>query len=191
MANRTHPTTATWTLMAVASLLAIGSTTGCKSDKAQPAVVHGEEFVRADATRNVGCISQAQAASGAKADGMLYDRNFHGEKLNSLGMTKLDLIVKGTPAGDPVVVYLNVPQDGLETRRPAVLAYLKEGGLKEEQIKLIDGSNPTNTTPSAMSMSKLYKSTNGTYTGELAESADSVSAAAGGGGSMGASSGSK
>jgi hypothetical protein len=185
MTNRnTHPM-AKWTFLATATamLLIAG---GCNSNKPETPVVHGEEFDNACAPRAVGQMAQSQSAAGAKSDGMLYDHNFRGDKLNSLGQSKLDLIVKGTPAGDPVVVYLNVPADGLETRRPAVLAYLKEGGLAEGKIKLVDGPNPSKTANAAM-LPRIYKSREGVYDGQTAESADASSTSGGG---MSASSGS-
>jgi hypothetical protein len=189
MANlHTHPT-AKWTQLAsaMAALLLIAG--GCHSEQHAP-VAHGEKFYDESAPRSVGLLAQSQSAAGAKADGMLYDHNFHGAKLNSLGQAKLDLIVKGTPAGDPVVVYLNVPHDALATRRPAVLAYLREGGLKDAQVKLIDGPNPTEGTPAAKTLQRMYKAKEGSYDGDMVEATDTTGGM-GGGASQTSSGGSK
>ncbi|HSV13947.1 MAG TPA: hypothetical protein VLI90_06780 [Tepidisphaeraceae bacterium] len=178
MANlHTHPTAKLTQLAALAITTLLLVAAGCHSNPNQK-IAHGEEFSDEKAATSVGQMAQAQTAAGAKNDGMLYDHNFHGTKLNSLGQTKLDLIVKGTPAGDPVVVYLNVPQDGLAARRPAVLAYLHDGGLKDAQIKLIDGPATGENTPSAKTMSKIYMAKDGSYTGEMAE--DQAAGSAGG-----------
>ncbi len=97
---------------------------------------------------------------------MLYDMHFHGGKLSSLGEGKLDLIVKGTPAGDPVEVYLDGPHDMMTERHSAVAAYLKKSGLSENDIVVADGINPNVTTPTAYNLGGLYKQDGGSYNGQ-------------------------
>src|SRR5207248_10825734 len=84
-------------LLVVAVVLTVAP--GCNSSKPRPAIAHGERFDCDDKPRSVGQFAQSQAAAGAAADAMLYDRNFRGNALNSLGQSKLDLSLKGTSAG--------------------------------------------------------------------------------------------
>jgi hypothetical protein len=184
--TKNHPTTnLKWAaLLAAAMLLA---TTGCQSntDKAaeQPRILHGEQF-DPEQSKSVANAADAQIAAGAKADGMLEADHFHGTKLNSLGESKLHLITKGTAATDPVVVYLDIPADGIAARKPAVVAYLKNNEhLTDARIKVVDGANPDDNTPTAYNLSQIYKSKGdgGGYTGEPAEqTAGGGEAAAGG-----------
>jgi len=157
----------------IATALTLLAATGCHHNnaeaKAKPVLAHGEQFDCEDGPRATGRIAQSQAAAGAAADAMLYDRSFHGSKLNSLGQSKLDLIVKGTPTGDPVTVYLNMPKDAADARRPAVVAFLKTEGIKDGAMNLIDGPNPTENTPSAYNMAGMYKGKDNVLSGETAE----------------------
>jgi hypothetical protein len=130
---------------------------------------HGERYDAEDAARSTGLFAQSQAASGAKADAMLYDRNFDGSALNSLGQVKLDLILKATAGGQPVVIYLNVPHDGITDRQVAVTAYLKNAGVPDQLVKLVEGSNPSSSTPSGYNLATIYKVDSQTYTGEAAD----------------------
>ncbi len=130
---------------------------------------HGERFDPEDATRSTGLFAQSQAASGAKSDGMLYDRNFDGSALNSLGQVKLDLILKATSGGQPVVVYLDVPHDSLADRQIAVAAYLKNAGVPDQYVKMVEGPNTNVTTPSNYNLATIYKVDAQTYTGEAAD----------------------
>jgi hypothetical protein len=120
--------------------------------------LHGEEFIKDGQVTSVGKISQAQCANGAKEDAMLYEQNFKGVELNSLGQVKLDLILKGTPTGESVHVYLNMPHDLVAERQAAVARYLKTAGVPETRIIVAEGPNPNNQTPTAYNMSGLYKS---------------------------------
>jgi hypothetical protein len=174
--TKNHPTTTTnlkWAaLLAAAVLLA---TAGCQSnnDKAaeQPKILHGEQF-DPEQSKSVSNVADVQAAAGAKADGMLDADHFHGNKLNSLGESKLHLITKGTATTDPVVVYLDIPADGIAARKPAVVAYLKNNEhLTDARIKVVDGANPDDNTPTAYNLSQIYKSKGdgGGFTGEPAE----------------------
>jgi hypothetical protein len=161
--------------MTIGALLATAIISGCGYQ-------HGERFVADNTLRSTGELAEAQCASGAKEDAMLYDMNFHGEKLNSLGQGKLDLIVKGTPDGDPVVVYLNMPHDQVAVRQLAVTDYLKTNGISETKIVVAEGPNLNKTTPTAYNLSGVYKKDgNGSYDGDAAIDTPS----AGGGGAAG------
>lgn len=156
------------TLLATTALLLL-TTGGCKSNQPKEPVAHGEQFDCEGAPRAATRIAESQAALGAAADGMLYDRSFRGNALNSLGQSKLDLIVKGTPTGDPVMVYLNMPHESASTRRAAVVAFLKNAGIKDSNIKLTEGANPNDTTPAAYNLAGIYKGKDGVFTGETVD----------------------
>jgi len=132
-------------------------------------ISHGEWYDAEDAARSTGLFAQSQAASGAKADAMLYDRNFDGSTLNSLGQVKLDLILKATPGGQPVVVYLNMPHDAAADRQVAVAAYLKTAGVPDQLVKLVEGPNTNLNTPSAYNLGTIYKVEGMSYSGEAVD----------------------
>ena len=131
---------------------------------------HGERYDAEDAARSTGLFAQSQAASAAKSDAMLYDRSFDGTTLNSLGQVKLDLILKATAGGQPVVVYLVVPHDSLADRQASVTAYLKNAGIPDGLIKITEGPNTKMTTPTANTLTSIYKADGTSFTGEAADS---------------------
>lgn len=139
---------------------------------------HGERYDAEDAARSTGLFAQSEAAAGAKSDAMLYDRSFDGSTLNSLGQVKLDLILKATPGGQPVVVYLVVPHDSLADRQATVTAYLKNAGVPDGLIKTVEGPNTNTTTPTEKTLSSIYKADGSSFTGEDADSQVPTAAAA-------------
>ena len=141
---------------------------------------HGENFVGDDAERSTGKLAQAQCAAGARDDAMLFDMNFHGDQLNSLGQGKLDLILKGTPTGDPVLVYLNMPHEQVAVRQVAVNLYLKGAGVSDDKIIVAEGPNLNQMHPSAYNLQHLYKKDGENYNGEHAKD-DAAGLGAGGG----------
>jgi hypothetical protein len=148
-------------LSTVASLLATAILAGCGYN-------HDENFAGDTAPTCVGRINKAQSAAGAKEDAMLYDMHFHGSELTSLGQGKLDLIAKGTVAGDPVTVYLNMPHDKIADRQAAVTSYLKNDGISEDKIIVAEGPNPNLTTPTAYNIGGLYKPQGTSFDGSAA-----------------------
>ena len=71
----------------------------------------------------------AQAANGARADGTLYPRHFSGDKLSSLGQTKLAQIATASKDDTAAVeVYLDMPEAAATTaRKDAVKAFRQTG----------------------------------------------------------------
>src|ERR1044072_8707077 len=51
-------------------------------------------------------LASAQAAAGARAEGMLYSRHFDGDALNSVGKQKLSLMLGDEGALRPLAVYM-------------------------------------------------------------------------------------
>ena len=141
--------------VAALALLAIAAT-GCHDNKQ-----HGEEFADQEHPTTVGLAIQAQAAAGAKQDGTLYDMHFRGDRLSPLGQGKLSLILKGTAAGDPVDVYLDLPADlaadRLGRRKAAVAGYLQQAGVTPDQVTLAVGPNPHVSTPTAGTLNMVYR----------------------------------
>jgi hypothetical protein len=155
--------------LAYAGIILLVSVGGCHSNNDdKPAIVHGEDFIDEPHCTSIGRIAEAQTAAGASTDGTLYDVNFHGNKLNSLGEVKLDLMRKGTDAGDPIVVYLSMPHDAALAREAAVTECLKGQGVADTRITLIEGSNLNLSTPSAYNLSNLYKADGASFNGQAA-----------------------
>jgi hypothetical protein len=167
-------------LSAVTGLVVTALLAGCNSTAPKP--IDGKQFISEDQPTSVGRFAQAQSAAGAKEDGMLYDDNFHGGELNSLGQGKLSLIVKGTTAGDPVFVYLNMPHDQVAARQTAVTAYLKSAGVAEDKIIVAEGPNPNLNTPTAYNLHGIYKGEGTSFDGEAASDASAPGAPMGAGG---------
>jgi len=136
------------------------------------------DFPPEDEVRSVSRFNDAQSAAGARNDATLYPVHFNGRGLSSLGAHKLDAMVADDDACEPMTVYVNLDPDDprTEPRRLAVVAYLKDAGLRQEQIKLADGRNPEVHAPSSLGASKLYK----IEEGRLGDNADQAGAAGAG-----------
>jgi len=160
-------------IAALAGLAFSALVTGCHP------IIHGEQFIDKNEVTSIGKFNQAQSAVGAKEDAMLYDQNFHGSELNSLGEGKLDLIVKGTTAGDPVYVYLNMPHDQVAARQAAVTAYLKTEGVADTSIIVAEGPNTNPSTPTAYNIGAVYKGDGGSFNGSAAAETSDAAAGAG------------
>jgi hypothetical protein len=155
--------------MPLAALLAMSALAALAGGCQDPITQRGETFDDNDHPTPIGLVAESQAAAGAKQDATLYDRHFRGDRLDPLGQSKLDLMVKGTAAGDPVQVYLDMPDDQAAARRAAVAAYLEQAGVSVDHIELATGPNPHTTTPTAYNLSTVYKPEGNGYSGEAAD----------------------
>jgi hypothetical protein len=167
------------TAVATLALLAAG---GCHHD-APDTKYDGMKFTQEGDSTSIGRLAESQAAAGAKADAMLHENAFDGPVLNSLGQGKLDLMVKATLPGQPIVVYLAISHDTVALRQPAVAAYLQAHGVPETQVVMNEGTNPNGTVTAAYTMGSVYKMDGGIPTGAPAET--------GGGGISGAAAAAK
>jgi len=130
------------------AVLALLAPTGCQQHPDQAGYV-GNEPVGSDIfthddedARSVNRFATAQTADAARTDATLRPYHFQGPELNSLGTQKLDLMTKAERGDSPLKVYLDLPQDVDQgTRREAVLVYLKDRGLKDDQIAIEAGPN--------------------------------------------------
>ncbi len=143
----------TWIPFAAAVLL-----TGCayNSENLDPTL---QGFFPDDAAHKPAQFADVQAAAGARNDAMLQKFHFDGPRLNSLGEEKLGQMLKDDDAPAPVHVYLNVDEKGAfaKSRQDAVVAYLKDQGLKADQIKVDFGDNPDTHSPAAHHMANMTK----------------------------------
>jgi hypothetical protein len=143
---------------------------GCQQ---APPNQHGEEFAPDSQVSQVTKIMDAQANRGARADGTLYVHHFDGRFLNSLGMAKLDSMIKDQ-ADPPIAIWLDIPDDGhYESRRMSVAAYLKDKGVPSDEVVFGKGANPEVTHPAAQGLKDLPK------TEEQSSGADSGSTVGG------------
>lgn len=127
---------------------------GCKYSS-----VPGGDLIESEQIpRNIDYITAAQAATGARADAMLYPRHFDGARLNSLGRAKLHLMVMDKPEGQPLAIFLNVPEgQGTAPLRNSVESYLQEQGLAEADYQLKNGPNPDTYTPANIGLTRMAK----------------------------------
>jgi len=99
------------------------------------------------------------AANGARADGTLYPRHFAGDKLSSLGQTKLQLIATASKSDTgPVNVYFDMPEAAMTDARKAVVkAFLEDQGVADERLTLALGPNTGAKELATVTSGKLYK----------------------------------
>ncbi len=127
----------TW--FAAALLMAVVA--GCEENKGENGT--SSFFPEYDAPRTTKKLYEAQQAAGDRADSNLDTAHFDREELNSLGLAKLDSMLKDDDSSNPLVVYMNMPQDAsMSGRQKAVGRYLKDHGLKDSQVKFVVGPNP-------------------------------------------------
>jgi hypothetical protein len=132
------------------------------------------DFPKQDEVRSINRFNEAQSAAGARNDATLYPVHFNGSALSSLGARKLDDMVADDDACEPMMVYVNLDDNDprTEKRRSAVVAYLKDSGLRDEQIKLAEGRNPDVHAPSSLGASQLYRVEDGKLSNNVQPSGD-------------------
>jgi hypothetical protein len=147
------------------ALLALLAPAGCQHQPDQPGYVGNREVgadiftAGDDDARSVDRFVTTQTANAARTDATLRPYHFEGAELNSLGQQKLDMMTVAERGDSPLKVYLDLPPDADQgTRRQAVLVYLKDRGLKDDQIAIEAGANlnPDNLHPTAQSMKMLH-----------------------------------
>jgi hypothetical protein len=129
------------TALAGAALLA-----GCRAEAGEPdPAAHwklvGDETMRAETQpRAIDRILLAQTITGAGEDAMLYNHHFDGPELNSLGQTKLRLMLEDLQfLADPHVYVVS----GEAQHMAAVRRYLADWGLALDDARLHAGLNPS------------------------------------------------
>src|SRR5678815_1601636 len=82
----------------------LAAAAGCQNDGKNP--IHGEMFPPDEQVRPVDRAIDVQSAAAARSDATLNKYHFdRGGELNSLGRSKIDLMLKDDEASLPVVVY--------------------------------------------------------------------------------------
>jgi hypothetical protein len=125
--------------------------------------VTAEHFVPQGEVRDFHRMMHAQAASGARADSMLYAYHFDKGELNSLGKEKLALMLDDDDSNNPMTVYLNIAENDefKSARQDAVVAFLKDQGLEEKQVSFKLGPNPDAGFPASIGLDRLGKTETG------------------------------
>ena len=140
----------TKTTLGLLATLSFFSAVGCDDH----AGMH--EFFPSGENRKVNQMIDAQSTAGARQDATLQEIHFTGAKLNTLGETKLDLLIPDEQDAD-LLVYVNVPAGDLgSSRKNAVSDYLHYRGLDVSHIKLVDGPSPV-TSPAADGLTRMVK----------------------------------
>lgn len=176
----TRKTNLLTTKLAAAALLLLG---GCHDVQSQmDRDKAGDAFSPEDDMRGYRRAMVAQEAAAARKDGMLYAYHFDGDRLNSLGQSKLSLMVRANDQAFPIVVYMNVPSDGhLQARQDAVRTYMTDAGLRREQLAFETGINPNNTSSAAQNLQRYAKTEDVATTGSNPSSPQAPGYGVGGG----------
>lgn len=122
------------------------------------------DFAPDDQPRSLQVTLNAQAANGARNDAMLYPHHFDGAALNSLGVQKLDLMLRAQDHREaPLVVYVNAPEKDRLTaaRRQTVQGYLADRGLQASAYRVDLGVNPMVSSPAAGHLVRMPKTESG------------------------------
>ena len=127
-----------WILGMAAGVSIVAATAGCGGD-GRP----GESYPTGDQSSAVQRIEQVQANRASREDATLHAYHFEGAQLNTLGQARLDQMLADGDVASNLVIYLDIPSDAEQAQRQqAVNLYLKDRGLRDEQIRLENGENP-------------------------------------------------
>jgi hypothetical protein len=95
-----------------------------------------------------------QSAAAARSDATLNNYHFdRGGALNSLGRAKLDLMLKDDEASLPMVVYVDIREQGdrpasdVSRYEESARHYLADRGLRDERVEFRSGPNLSYTRP--------------------------------------------
>jgi hypothetical protein len=154
-----HLKTKSFVAAAAAVLLVSGCSSNSKPDYQDPPP--NPDAVRTERLENT------QMNSGARYESTLYIDHFDGPGLSSLGTERLDMLLADSHSCNPLVIYLDIPDDdSAQPRRDAVGRYLQDkGGLKPEQIVFRSGANPAIDHPAAPDITNYSKTDTGTDSG--------------------------
>ena len=157
-----------------AALVVLGAG-GCKSspdnraaaDEKPKAKIEVHDEFRQDADpERVTRFVDIQSSNGARNDGMLYPVHFTGGHLNSLGRSKVLLMLEDCDSCEPITVHLVNCGDGdlLDQRKNAVELYLKTA----------TGPNTLTFHPTAPELLRFDKTENGKAAAEASAAPDTA-----------------
>ncbi len=139
-------------MLSIAATLVVG----CKGDH-KPNVSINDSFADESQPRTVENYFNRQAELGARDDGLLYETHFTDGKLNSLGVSKLNLITAGGNAG-MTTVYLDIAKDNqYGARQDSVTEFFTKKGISSDTYKIVAGPNLGKGTPASVGISGLSK----------------------------------
>ncbi|MFI5378565.1 MAG: hypothetical protein ACHRHE_04655 [Tepidisphaerales bacterium] len=112
-------------------------------------------------------LFDTQAARGARADATLYPQHFDGSRLNSLGKSKIDLMLRDTDAEPPVKLFIDGQSSdpAWTARADAVKKHLAFIGLTDQQYEVLAGPNPATWHPVAKDIEAMNKPDTASATG--------------------------
>jgi hypothetical protein len=139
-------------MLTLATIAALALSAGCENN--------AKYFEPNDAYRLHAQHADVAAANGARADGTLYPRHFAGDKLSSLGQTKLQLIATASKSDTgPVNIYFDMPEAAMtDARKDVVKAFLDDQGVADDRLTLAAGPNPGAKELATVTADKMYKS---------------------------------
>jgi hypothetical protein len=138
----------------LASLLLAGCSSNQSSQTSQETFFQSPDEVPL-ATR----MFDTQAARGARADATLYPQHFDGARLNSLGKSKIDLMLRDTEAGPLLKLYIDGQSSdpAWTARADGVKQHLASSGLIDTQYEVVAGPNPATWHPVAKDIEAMGK----------------------------------
>jgi hypothetical protein len=154
----------------ILSLLALLA--GCQDQTPNTMMPDNDAIPPDGPTRQYARVIEAQSATAARHDAMLYDYHFSNAALNSLGQQKLALMSRVGDGGFPVIVYLVLPEEQLTDQRiQSVRHFLQDQGLQESQIAIRLGDNPDTTFQAGAGIDALNKLETTSFGGDASGSA--------------------
>jgi len=160
-------------LLSAAAFVAVAMVGGCDKNKAEQEKAE-TEFFKGDGNERVTPALTVQATNGARHDAMLYPHHFDGGHLNSLGRSKVLLMLEDCENCSPITVHMVNCGEGdiLAQRKAAVELYLKSS----------EGPNALTFHPSEPDIIRLAKTENPPAQGQGGGGGADTTAASGGSG---------
>lgn len=153
-------------------ILAGGCTVGQNTEES-----YMNQFVKEGEPRRVRQLADAQAATGAREDGMLHAWDFDGKDLSPLGREKLSSIVAADSL-DTITVYLDVKPSTFADRKTSVVAFLQDKGVANGHMAVIEGVNEGTMTPAAAGIAAYAKTDTASDTSATSSSSSGGSSSA-------------
>jgi hypothetical protein len=138
--------------------LAAAALYGCQSnEKPRHAAREDGIFMPDPSAHQLWTILEAQSITGAQADAMLYAHHFDGDRLNSLGAQKLEMMLDGSAR--PAAVYLDLAHGDSRAaaRHASVEQWLRDAGVAADAVAVKDGPNPDAAAPAGDGLSRMSK----------------------------------
>jgi len=160
--------------LTAAAVVVLGAA-GCNDNKKTEREKAESEFFKGDGVDRVSPTLNTMISNGARNDAMLYPHHFEGGHLNSLGRSKVLLMLEDCDNCSPITVHLVNCGEGevLAQRKAAVELYLKT----------TEGPNRLTFHPSNNDIIRLAKTEN-PPTGGAGDGADTAGATSGAGAGM-------